>query len=198
MPCSASVENCTLIVQKIPEWFQVSEIFLIFIFPITWSINYLVIYLAVLSYHVTSAFYSESTLCSYLIVKELLAQNRYDIWKLSDCNRIRIHNHLVCKWTLNYLATLVVAETYSRIIYGQLQIIFQHHQMLNLNKIHTKSTTPFSSKVLLLLKVGMMLDIFWHFTHKSRQIIVNHTNVLINEYLHLLKLFILVVDSFLA
>ena len=32
-----------------------------------------------------------------LNVKELLAQNRSDIWSLSDCNEIRTHNHLV-KW----------------------------------------------------------------------------------------------------
>ena len=107
------------------------------------SINYLVTYLTICSYHVTYISYSESTLCSYLDIRELLARNRCDIWKLSGCNGIQIHSHLVCKWTLNHLATLVVEETYSCIIYSQLQIIFKHHQMLNLNTIHSKCTTPF-------------------------------------------------------
>ena len=38
------------------------------------------------SYHVMYAFQSESTFCSCLDVKELPAQNRRDIWSLSDCN----------------------------------------------------------------------------------------------------------------
>ena len=58
----------------------------------------------VCSYHVTYTFQSESTLCSCLNVKELLAWNWREIWSLSDCNRTRTHNHLVCKWTLNHLA----------------------------------------------------------------------------------------------
>ena len=52
-------------------------------------------------------FHSESILCSCLNVKELLAQNRHGIWSLSDCNRTRIHNHLICKWTLYHLAKLL-------------------------------------------------------------------------------------------
>ena len=54
------------------------------------------------SYHVTHAFQSESTLCSCLNVKELLAQNRRQIWSLSDCSWTRTHNHLVHKRTLNH------------------------------------------------------------------------------------------------
>ena len=41
--------------------------------------------------------FSESTLYSRLNVKDLLAQNRREIWSLSDCNRTRTHNHLVHK-----------------------------------------------------------------------------------------------------
>ena len=40
----------------------------------------------VCSYHVMYTFQSESTLYSYVNVKELLAQNRCEIWSLSDCN----------------------------------------------------------------------------------------------------------------
>ena len=57
-------------------------------------------------YHVTYAFHSESILYSCLNVNELLARNRHDIWSLIDSNRIRTHNHLVRKWTLNHLAKL--------------------------------------------------------------------------------------------
>ena len=49
----------------------------------------------------------ESTLCSCLNVKELLAWSRREIWSLSDCNWTRIQNHLVHKRTLNHLAKLV-------------------------------------------------------------------------------------------
>ena len=48
--------------------------------------------------HVTYTFQSESTLYSCLNVKELLARNRHKIWRSSDCNWTRTHNHLVCKW----------------------------------------------------------------------------------------------------
>ena len=41
-----------------------------------------------------------------LNVKELLAQSRCDIWNLSDRNRNRTPNHLVCKRTLSHLAKL--------------------------------------------------------------------------------------------
>ena len=52
--------------------------------------------LTVCSYHVIYAFQSESTLYSCLNVKELLAQNRCDIWNLSDCSGTWTHNHMKC------------------------------------------------------------------------------------------------------
>ena len=45
----------------------------------------------VCSYHVTYAFQSESTLYSWLNVKELLAWSRRDIWNLSDCKGTQMH-----------------------------------------------------------------------------------------------------------
>ena len=39
-------------------------------------------------------FQSESTLYSHLNVKELLVQNRGDIWSLSNSNEIQTHSHL--------------------------------------------------------------------------------------------------------
>ena len=59
---------------------------------------------AVCYYHVTYAFKSESTLYSWLNVKELIAWNRRKIWSLSDSNGIQTQNHLVRKRTLNHLA----------------------------------------------------------------------------------------------
>ena len=46
-----------------------------------------------------------NTLCC-LNVKNLFAQNRWDIWNLSDWNRIRTHNHLFRKQTRNHFAKL--------------------------------------------------------------------------------------------
>ena len=58
------------------------------------------------SRHVTYLFQSESTLCSCLNIKELLAWNRSDIWNLSECNKTQTHNHLLRKQTFNHLAKL--------------------------------------------------------------------------------------------
>ena len=52
--------------------------------------------------------WSESTLWGSLNVKDLLARNRHDIIRVSDCNRTQTHNHLVCKRTLNHFTKLSV------------------------------------------------------------------------------------------
>ena len=50
---------------------------------------------SVCSWRVTYAFQSESTLYSCLNVKELNAQNRRDIWSLSDCKSLKLRiSHL--------------------------------------------------------------------------------------------------------
>ena len=49
-------------------------------------------------YHVTYALWvnqHSEWVDLYLNVKELLAWNRLDIWRLSDCNRTRTHNQLI-------------------------------------------------------------------------------------------------------
>ena len=46
----------------------------------------------------------ESTLCSCLCVKELLARNKSNVWNSSDCNRIGTHNYLVRKWILKHFS----------------------------------------------------------------------------------------------
>ena len=61
-----------------------------------------------------------------LIIKELLAQSRHEIWSLSDWNWIRTQNHLICKRTLNHLTKLAkrlscVLSTY---LYGAFDCIF--------------------------------------------------------------------------
>ena len=62
--------------------------------------------LTVYSYHVTDAFQSESTTYSCLNVKEILAQNKRNIKSLSSSIGTWTYNHLIRKWTLNYLAKL--------------------------------------------------------------------------------------------
>ena len=39
-----------------------------------------------------------------------IAWNRSNICSVSDCNGTRTHNHLVCTWTLNHLAKMVLAK----------------------------------------------------------------------------------------
>ena len=75
-----------------------------------WAVLWVLIctvHLTVCSYHVTYAFQIESTFYSCLNVKELLAQNRRDIWSLSDCNGTRSHSYSFRKRALNHLAKLV-------------------------------------------------------------------------------------------
>ena len=74
--------------------------------PTVRGISWYNLSLIVCSYHVTYAFQSGSTLYSCLNVKEFLSQSSSEIWRLSDCNWTRSHNHLVCKQTLNHLAKL--------------------------------------------------------------------------------------------
>ena len=62
--------------------------------------------LTICSGHVTYSFQRESTFCSYLNVKKLLAWSRREIWSLSDSNWTRTQNHLVHKRALNHLAKL--------------------------------------------------------------------------------------------
>ena len=71
----------------------------------SWVLIYTV-NLAVCSYHVENTFQNKSTLYSCLNVKKLLAQNRHNIWSLSDCNETWTQNHFVRKQTLNDLSKL--------------------------------------------------------------------------------------------
>ena len=77
--------------------------------------------MTVCSYHVMYAFQSESTLCSCLNVKELLARRRRKIWSLSDCHWTRTHNHLVHKRKLNHLAKLGV-RLWTKWLWVQVQL----------------------------------------------------------------------------
>ena len=61
-------------------------------------------------YHVTYVFQSESTLYSFLNVKEFLARNKGNICSLCDSNGIRVQNFLVSKRTFNHLAELVLND----------------------------------------------------------------------------------------
>ena len=59
------------------------------------------LYVIIMS-HMSFRMIQHSIVC--LNVKGCLARGRCYIWSLSDSNRIRTHNHLVCKQTLNHLA----------------------------------------------------------------------------------------------
>ena len=61
------------------------------------------VHLFACSYHVKCMFQSESTLYKRLNVKVFLAPRRHHIWRLSGFNKIRTHNNLVRKRTLNHL-----------------------------------------------------------------------------------------------
>ena len=97
--------------------------------PNDWDVCWVLIctvHLTVSSCHVMYAFQSESTLYNYLNVKELLARNRWNFWKLSDCNWTRTQNHLVRQRTLNHLLKLTkwfscILNTY---LYGTFDCMF--------------------------------------------------------------------------
>ena len=74
-------------------------------------------------YHVTYAFHS----C--LNIKELLAQNRRNIWSLSDCNGTWADNHLVRTRTLNHLAKL--AKRLSCVVRTNLYLIWLHFLIIS-------------------------------------------------------------------
>ena len=65
---------------------------------------------------------------NYLNVKELLAQNRHDIWNLKDCNGTQTHNLLVRKRTHSHLAKLAkcLSCVGSIYLYGALTACFYH------------------------------------------------------------------------
>ena len=97
--------------------------------PNDWAVLWVLIctaHLIVCFYHVTYEFESESTLNSCLNVKELLARSRRHIWRLSDSNGTRTHNHLVRKGTLNHLAKLAkwLSCAVSTYLYGAFDCMF--------------------------------------------------------------------------
>ena len=49
---------------------------------------------------------NEQILLNCKNLKDLLARNKPDIWKLSDCNWIRTHSHLIGTQTLYHMASL--------------------------------------------------------------------------------------------
>ena len=53
------------------------------------------------------------TVC--LNVKELPTRSRRHIWHLGDSNKIRTHDHFVCKRTLSHLAKLVILAGLARL-----------------------------------------------------------------------------------
>ena len=96
-------------------------------------------HLTVCSYQVTYVFKSDFTLHFYLNVKQLLSQNRRDIWSLNDCNGTRTENHLVLKQTLNHLAKLTkwFSWAVSTYLYATCDCIFLSCHLRVSEWIHT-------------------------------------------------------------
>ena len=90
-------------------------------------------------YHVTYEFESESTLYSCLNVKEILARSRRHIWRLSDCNGTRTHNHLVRERILNHLAKLAtwLSSVVSTYLYCSFDCMFLSCHVRDWEWIHT-------------------------------------------------------------
>ena len=108
-----------------------------------WALLWVLIYtvnLTVCYYHVTYAFQSESTLYSCLNVKELLARNRGDIWRLSDSNGIRTHNHLVCKRTLTSLGKLLRISLRTKWLWVRIPLLSLKLQILRLFQVRSSLT----------------------------------------------------------
>ena len=97
------------------------------------------VHLIVCFYHVSYEFESESTLYSWMNVKELLARSRHHIWWLSDCNGTRTHNHLVRKRTINHLAKLAkwLSCAVSTYLYGVFACMFYSCHVRVWEWIHT-------------------------------------------------------------
>ena len=73
---------------------------------------------------------------SCLNFKELLAQNKHEIWSSSDCNRTGTHDQLVCKRTLNHLANnwaglwILICTVYLIVRSCQATYVFQSESTL--------------------------------------------------------------------
>ena len=89
--------------------------------------------------HVTYAFQSECALYIWLSLKELFAQNKRDMWSLSDCNGTRTHNQLVRKGTLNHLVKLTkrLSWVLSIYLYGSVDCMFFPYHVSISEWIHT-------------------------------------------------------------
>ena len=135
-----------------PNWPNDWDVFSVFICTM---------HLTVFYYRVTYVFLSESTLYICLNLKELLAQNKRDIWRLSDCNNTWTQNHLVFKRKLNHLTKLTkwlscVVSTY---LYGEFDCTLSSCHVRLSDWIHTpylpdRQETPF-------LKQAQYLKIKW-------------------------------------
>ena len=100
-------------------------------------------------YHVTYVFQSESTLYSFLNVKERLAQNRHNIWSLSHRNGIQTHNHLVlvcelsgCRFEFRccHLKSIVYNNRKETIF----NFISSSHKILHMSFVYCKRVIPLS------------------------------------------------------
>ena len=118
-------------------WFQND-----LVWPNFWAVLWVLtctLHLTVCSCHFTYGFQSESTLCSCLNVKELIARSWREIFRLNDCNWTRIQKHLVRIWKLSHLAKLtkILSGTLSTYLYIAFDCIFLSCHVRISEWIHT-------------------------------------------------------------
>ena len=82
-----------------------------------------------------------------LKVKELLAQNRRDIWSLSDCNRTQTHNHLVRKWTLKHLTKMACLNVYLRTIWLWVRVPLHAKNGLQKSKRQPRAASSYCIRI---------------------------------------------------
>ena len=105
---------------------------------VLWVLIICAMQLTVCFYHVTYAFQSESTLYSCLNVKELLAQNRRNIWSLSD-----IWNPGKCDFECNEACRTDEYLDIKNCLISKLFIMSRTHFRVNLHTV--KCTVQISS-----------------------------------------------------
>ena len=94
-----------------------------------------------------------------LNVKEILTWNRSHIWSLNDSNGIRTHNLLVRKWTLNHLASLIIALTYTAVYFDSFGIRYITLGVLKKSRINQLLTEYLEYKTMNLLCVDFIASL---------------------------------------
>ena len=124
------------------------------LFPVVIS----TVHFNVCPYHVTHAFHSEYTLYSCLNVKDLFAWNRHDIWRLSGCNGIRTHNHLILKRTQPFTQTGLMIELCCEQFFAQVIWLYVFIMSPTRLRVYPHSMIVWMSRNSSFLKTGAIFE----------------------------------------